>query len=186
MILMAVLLSGTMIPASSLLNEKVKRTLSALNSSPATLPEVYTAKGLLGVLLSIVTALLILFLNRAFGGQPGLLLLTLLLTSIFSTTLGVLLGMLVKDVAALFTVMKSLWIILFAPGILYMFPNLPSWIAKIFPTYYSIQPVLDITKNNAGFGDIWLSRLLVVVFSLAVMVLIGFISRRQKEALAAV
>ncbi len=186
MILMTVLLSGTMIPASSLVNEKVKRTLSAVNASPATLPEVYTAKGLLGVLLSMITALLILFLNRAFGGQSWLLLLALLLSSIFSATLGILIGLLVKDVTALFTVMKSLGILLFAPGILYIFPNLPQWISKIFPTYYAIQPVLDITQNNAGFSDIWLSLLLVLVFSITVIGLIGFVTRKQNESLAAV
>lgn len=186
LVLMAVLLAGTMIPASSLVNEKNKRTLSALNSSPATLPEIYTSKGMLGVLLSMVTALAILFLNRAFGGQAGLLLLTLLLGSIFASAVGVLLGSLVKDVAGLFTIIKSLGIFLYAPGIIYMFPNLPAWIGKFFPTYYVIQPVLDITQNNASFADIWLSLVLVVVFSLLVMVLIGFVSRRQMEALAAV
>lgn len=186
LVLMAVLLAGTMIPASSLVNEKTKRTLPALNSSPATLPEIYTAKGFLGVLLSMLTALVILFLNRAFGGQAGLLLLTLLLGSIFASAVGVLLGSLVKDVAGLFTIIKSLGIFLYAPGIVYMFPNLPAWIGKFFPTYYVIQPVLDITQNNATFADIWLSLVLVTVFSLFVMGLIGIISRRQKEALAAV
>ncbi len=186
LVLMAVLLAGTMIPASSLVNEKNKRTLSALNSSPATLPEIYTAKGMLGVLLSMLTALAILFLNRAFGGQPWLLLLTLLLGSIFSSAIGVLLGSLVKDVTALFTVIKSLGIFLYAPGIVYMFPNLPGWIGKIFPTYYVIQPVLDITQNNAGFSDIWLSLLLVLVFSITVIGLIGFVTRKQNESLAAV
>jgi ABC-2 type transport system permease protein len=94
--------------------------------------------------------------------------------------------LLVKDVTALFTVMKSLGIPLFAPGILYIFPNLPQWISKIFPTYYAIQPVLDITQNNAGFSDIWLSLLLVLVFSIAFIGLIGFVTRKQNESLAAV
>jgi ABC-2 type transport system permease protein len=94
--------------------------------------------------------------------------------------------LLVKDVTALFTVMKSLGIPLFAPGILYIFPNLPQWISKIFPTYYAIQPVRDITQNNAGFSDIWLSLLLVLVFSIAFIGLIGFVTRKQNESLAAV
>ena len=104
----------------------------------------------------------------------------------FHAAVGVLLGSLVKDVTGLFTVIKSLGIILYAPGIFYMFPSLPAWMGKFFPTYYVIQPVLDITQNNANFADIWLSLVLVAVFSLVVMGLIGIVSRRQKEALAAV
>ncbi len=186
LVLMAVLLSGTMIPASSLVYEKTRRTLSALNVSPATLPEVYTAKGMLGVLLSMITATLILFLNRAFGGQPGLLLLTLLLGSIFSAALGVMLGALVRDINTLFATIKSLGIVLYAPGIISMFPTLPQWLSYFFPTYYAIQPILDITQKDAGFTDIWWYLAILVVLTLGVLVLIGNISQKQKEALAAV
>ena len=45
-VLMAVFFGGLMIPASSLINEKQKHTLEALNVTPATLGDVFAAKGL--------------------------------------------------------------------------------------------------------------------------------------------
>jgi len=47
-VLMAVFFGGLMIPASSLINEKQKRTLEALNVTPATLGDVFAAKGVMG------------------------------------------------------------------------------------------------------------------------------------------
>jgi ABC-2 type transport system permease protein len=47
MILMAVVLGGSIVPAFSLVDEKQKRTLKALIITPASLEEVFLSKGLL-------------------------------------------------------------------------------------------------------------------------------------------
>jgi ABC-2 type transport system permease protein len=154
MVLVTILLAGTMLPASSLVNEKTKRTLMALAASPATLLEVFAAKGLLGVTLSILSGVMILFLNRAFGGQPVLLVGVLALGAVLSASFGVLLGALVKDTSTLFATMKSIGILLYAPALIQMFPDLPQWTARIFPTYYIIGPVLQISQEGGGLAEV--------------------------------
>lgn len=182
-ILMSVLLAGVLIPASSLVNEKTKHTLMVLSVSPATMLELFISKALLGISVSIITGLLTLFLNRAFGSQPGLLMLALLLGAMLSSIIGVLMGIFVKDINSLFATIKGIGILLYAPAIVYMFPTIPAWIGKIFPTYYIIQPVLEITQNNAGFKDIASQLVILVGLILVGSVIIWQLSRRKMEAL---
>ncbi len=185
-VLMSIVLAGVLIPASSLVTEKAKHTLIVLSVSPTTMLEVFISKGLLGITVSIITGLLTLFLNRAFGSQPGLLMLTLILGAMLSSVIGVIIGIFVKDINSLFATIKGIGILLYAPSIVYMFPVIPAWIGQIFPTYYIIQPVLEITQNNAGFKDI--------AFQLAILaglILIGFfiiwqLSRKRAETLVPV
>jgi ABC-2 type transport system permease protein len=185
-ILLSVLLAGSMVPASSLVTEKTKHTIMVLSVSPATMLEVFISKGMLGTTLSIITGILTLFLNQAFGIQPGLLMVTLLLGAIFSSIIGVLLGIFVKDINSLFATIKGIAILLYGPAIVYMFPTIPAWIAKIFPTYYIIQPVLEITQNNAGFNDIASQLAILVGLILVGSVIIWQLSRRRAETLVAV
>lgn len=163
-VLMSVMLGGMMLPASSLVTEKESRTLTALTVTPTTMGDIYVAKGLLGVLISTLMALVTLALNRALGGNTLLLTGVLALGAIFAAELGVLLGGLVKDINSLFAAIKSIGIILYAPALIAMFPEIPQWIARIFPTYYLIQPVIEIAQHGAGFNEIaWHLGVLVLL-----------------------
>jgi ABC-2 type transport system permease protein len=185
MVLMTIMLSGILVPATSLVGEKARRTLSALAISPATLVEIFAVKMLLGIGLGMFTALLILFLNRAFGGQPLLLLGVLLMATLFAATVGVILGALIKDISTLFATIKSMGIFLYAPGFIKLFPDLPQWISRIFPTHYALQPVLDITQNNAGLGEIWPELAVLAGLILLSMAALAGLARRTQEAEAA-
>jgi ABC-2 type transport system permease protein len=186
MVLMTVLVAGTMVPSTSLVMEKSKRTLSALAVSPATLLEIFAAKGLLGVVLGMAAGIMILFLNRSFGNEPLLLLGVLLLGTTFASAFGVALGALVKDINTLFATIKGLGLLLYAPGIVYMFPEIPQWIARVFPTYYALQPVLDISQNNAGLREIWPDlAVLLGLIALMFVILVGLAQRTQEAEAAA-
>jgi ABC-2 type transport system permease protein len=184
-VLLAVMISGIMVPAASLVTEKVNHTLSAVAVTPTTLWEVFVAKGLLGILLSVFTGTLILFLNQAFGGHPALLLSVLFLGATFSAVLGVLLGAWVKDINTLFATIKSIGIVLYAPGIVYLFPEIPQWIGRIFPTYYIVQPVLEISQFNAGLSDVALDLGILVGLIVVGMLVVARVAVRTREAVAA-
>lgn len=66
-VLMAVFLGGLFLPATSVINEKEKRTLTALLVTPTTIGDIFIAKGLVGVILSLFAGVVILLLNQAFG-----------------------------------------------------------------------------------------------------------------------
>jgi ABC-2 type transport system permease protein len=98
--------------------------------------------------------LIILALNQAFGGQPGLLVLMLALGAVMASLLGLILGSFAKDMSSLFAVWKTGGILLFGPAIIYLFPEIPQWIGKVFPTYYLVEPVVRISQEGGGWPDI--------------------------------
>lgn len=169
LVLMTVVFGALMLPASSLVSEKQRRTLTALLVTPVTRAEIYVAKGILGVALSTVMALLVLALNGAWSDQIGLVLLVLLLGAILSAEFGVLLGVLVKDINSLFATVKALGLLLYAPALIALFPVIPQWIAQIFPTYYMVDPVIAIVQRGATLNDIapHLAVLVTMIVALA-------------------
>jgi ABC-2 type transport system permease protein len=165
-VLMAVVLGGSMVPATSLVNEKQKRTLGAVVVTPASLADVFFAKVLVGAILGLLTGTLTLAINRAWGAQPALLLLVLALGAILAAVFGILLGAFVKDVNSLFATLKAIGILLYAPAFLYLFPEIPEWIGRIFPTYYLIAPVVEITQRGGTWADVaWQLAVLVVLIA---------------------
>lgn len=180
-VMMSVMFGGIMLPASSLVTEKQKRTLTALSVTPTTMGDIYVAKGLMAVTISTVMGLVILALNRALGSSTALLVVVLALGAILAAEFGVLLGALVKDINSLFATVKSMGLILYAPALIYMFPQIPQWIGKTFPTYYIIQPVIEISQHGARLAEVaWqLGILLVLILSMGV--LLALLTRRMRH-----
>lgn len=178
-ILMTVIIGGTMIPATSLVDEKQKRTLNALTITPASLGEVFVAKALLGIIVSTLMGVGVLLLNRAIGSQPVLLVWVLFLGATASGLFGILLGAFVKDITTLFAVIKGIGILLYAPAFIYLFPSIPQWIAQVFPTYYIVQPVVEIVQQGATLPDIAPELLILCLIILAQMAVITYIIRRS-------
>lgn len=178
-VLMSVIIGGVMVPATSMVEEKQHRTLRALTTTPMTMAEVFLTKGFMGVLLAIFSGIAILTLNGGWGTQPGLLLLVLTLGGMLAAAFGVFLGARVKDITTLFATIKSIGILLYAPGIVTMFPDvIPQWIARVFPTYYIMQPVLDISQKGAGLGDIAFDLLILIVMNVLFIAGLGMVAGR--------
>ncbi len=184
-VLMAVLIAGALTPATSLVEEKEKRTLTALLVTPTRLSDVLIGKGALGFILAMATGVVTLALNGALGANPAALLLVLVLATLMAAEVGLMLGSFAKDTKALYTIWKSGAIVLVAPVIFFIWPNLPQWIAKIFPTYYFLSPLFDIAIRGAGLADVWVE--LAIGFAICVVLLPGVytLGRRMEATLAA-
>lgn len=180
-VLISIMIGGIMVPATSLVDEKMKRTLTALTTTPTSIGEVYLAKGLLGVIISVVMGLVTLAMNRAFGSQPLLLVGLLALGGTLASVFGILLGILLKDINSLFATIKGIGILLYAPAIVYLFPTLPEWIGRIFPTYYIIGPIMDVTQQGASFADIAPDVAILIGFILLLIGIVAFLSRRARQ-----
>ena len=180
-VIITIILGATMVPAASIIQEKEKRTLTALTITPATLGDVLTSKAIAGALLSIAMGLVILALNRAFGAEPGLLVLVVVLSAIFAAVLGVILGMLVDDINTLFTVVKSAGILIYAPALVILFPQIPEWVARIFPTYYMIGPIVEMSLNGAGWAEITPDIAILGALIVAAGAVARIIARRSGE-----
>ncbi|MBN1366688.1 MAG: ABC transporter permease [Dehalococcoidales bacterium] len=183
-ILLAVFFGGMMIPASSLIHEKQRQTLEALNVTPATISDIFTAKGVVGAVLAIIMGVLTLAISTSFGGSPLALVGVLALGAILAAEIGLLVGAYVKDINTLFAFWKFGGLLLFGPAFIFMFPQIPSWIGYIFPTYYIIRPVTDLTVLGAGFASVALYvgilTAIVVVMGIVVM---NIVKRLSTQAL---
>jgi len=180
-VLMAVFLGGLFLPATSVINEKEKKTLEALVVTPTTIGDVFVAKGLLGIILSLFMGTVILILNQAFGAEPVLLILVLALGAIMAAEIGLLCGALIKDITTLFAIWKLGGILLFGPAIIYMFPQIPQWIGKLFPTYYVLQPIIAISQGGGGWSDIATNVFILVGLDLILVGVVVFALSRTKQ-----
>ena len=166
LVLMGVFFGGLMLPSTSLIEEKQKGTLEALVITPASIGEIFIVKGMLGILLSVFMGVAILFLNQAFGANSLLLIAVLVLGAIMAVEFGLICGALIKDITTLFTIWKSGGILLFAPALIYIFPQIPEWIGRIFPTYYALQPVVKLSLGGGGWSDIAVNVLVLIAIDI--------------------
>jgi ABC-2 type transport system permease protein len=181
LVLMGVFFGGLMLPSTSLIEEKQKKTLDALVITPATIWEVFIAKGILGIVLSVFMGIAILALNQAFGAHFLLLIMVLALGAIMAVEIGLICGVLIKDITTLFTVWKSGGILLFAPVFIYMFPQIPEWVGKIFPTYYALQPIVEISLRGGGWPEIALNVFILIGLDLLLVGMVMLLLKKTKK-----
>jgi len=154
LVIMAVAIAGVMVPAASLIEEKTRRTLSAVLVTPARLRDVLVAKGLLGAILAVLTGVMTLLLNNAFGDAPLATLLAVAVGAVMMAEIGLILGSWAPDTNTMFAAWKGGAILLLFPVLFTIWPSLPQWIAKLGPTYYFLQPIFDLSINGATFADV--------------------------------
>jgi ABC-2 type transport system permease protein len=183
-VLLAVFYGGMMLPAASLIHEKQRRTLEALNVTPTTITDIFTAKGVIGAVLALIMGVLTLAISTSFGNSPLGLTITLALGAVLAAEIGLLAGAFIKDMNTLFAFWKFGGLILFGPSIIFMFPQIPSWIGYIFPTYYVIKPITDMSVMGVSFSSVALYvGILVVVIILIGIALWKIVKRLSTQAL---
>ena len=113
-----------------------------------------------------------------------LLIFVLLLSALTASLFGTLLGALLRDMNTLLAALKAGGLLLMAPAILEMVPKAPDWIARIFPTYYILNPVMEVAERGAGLDAI-LGNLLVLAAIAGLLVFgLALVIERQQKRLA--
>ena len=171
----ALVVAAVFLPAVSIADEREKRTLDALIITPVKLSEVIAAKGLLGVILALAMTVFTLMLNNALGAEALALFVVLLFGAILCAEIGLIYGAVAKDTTAVFALIKGTGILLIGPTVFYIWPDWPQWIGKLFPTYWVINPIFEVSLNNGTLGDVWGELLIaagvIVVLGAAVVAL---------------
>ncbi len=181
LVLYAVIVAGSILAASALVTEKEKNTLQALVVTPTSMAEIFASKGLLGAIVALVMGIIILVMNQAFGAQPALLVGVLTLGAIMSAQVGLALGAVTRDFTTMMATFKTAGIILVAPAIFYVFPQLPQWIGRMFPTYYLVRPVVEISLNAAGWSEIAGDVYILIALDLLLVAAVGAVMRRVPQ-----
>ena len=180
-VLMAIVMGGFLIPATSLVEEKQKRTLGAVLTTPVTQAEVFLSKGLMGVIVSMIMGIAILLLNHSFSERLGLIILIMFFGAVMAACISLMSGAFMKDIASLYAVIKSMGIILYGPAIVYMFPQIPAWVGKLFPTYYMINPLMEITQKSAGWAVVANEVYILIAINIVFIAIVGIIASKTSQ-----
>jgi len=180
-VLYTVVLAAVMLPAMTVITEKEKKTMTALATTPTTLGEIFISKGVIGVILSLLMGIVILLINQAFGVQPWLLVLVLGLGAVMTSIIGLLAGAFLKDITSLLAFSKIAGFVLIAPGLVYMFPQIPQWLGYIFPTYYIIQPIVELVQRGGSWPDISSYVLILIGLIVLFSIILSVVLRKKAE-----
>jgi ABC-2 type transport system permease protein len=180
-VLMAIFISGFAIPSTSLAEEKQKRTIGALLTTPVTQNELFVSKGLVGIIVSIVMGISILILNQAFNAHWFLVIFIMLLGAIMATCFGLMLGAFAKDISSVYSVIQGLNIFIYAPGILIFFPQMPQWIGKFFPTYYVMNPIIELTQKSGTWATVNRDIFALIGIIVILSAIVGTIAVKKKQ-----
>ncbi|TVR54848.1 MAG: ABC transporter permease [Spirochaetaceae bacterium] len=180
----AFIIAGLFVPASSIVEERERRTVVAVLTSPANVTEFLCAKGALGIVLTVTMTTITLSLNEALGPAYGSMLAVIMITSVFWALLGLVIGLASKNSETLFAIVKGSGALLMAPVVFYIFPDWPEWIARIFPTYWAIDPLWRIMVDGRTIRDVLGPLAIVVAMSLALIPAIAVLSRKMQKQLA--
>jgi ABC-type Na+ efflux pump permease subunit len=149
-------MTGAFVVPLLLVEEKEKRTLDFLLSSPASLNEIIAGKALTGVVYTLLIAGLLLGLNRQFIGNWSLTLLTVLLGLLFVVAVGLVIGSLLNNTMQVNTWASIVLIILLAPS----FPSIgiATWFdtaMRLVPTYY-LSEALKLSMAGTVSSQLWM------------------------------
>ncbi len=137
-------LMGMFIMASYIFLDKKEGVIRAYAVTPSSVWRYLMSKIFVILLTSVVTGLIIIMPVMGFKINYGMLLLLLLTTGFFASTLGLLIASFYDNIMKAFGVIYLLFFILMVPGIAYFIPGWdPVWV-KIIPTYPMLQGFKEI------------------------------------------
>lgn len=181
----ALVIAGLFVPSSNLVEEKEHGTLMAMLVTPVKPGDVLTAKWLLGTLFASLMAIVTLALNQALGSNWLHVIVVVVIAASLSSMLGLLIGVFAKDSTIMFGIVKGLGIFLFAPTLFYLFPEWPQWIAKLFPLYWVIEPIWQVSVMGESLSTVWVELTVAVAMTLALVPLVVLLARRLQTQMAA-
>jgi len=148
-------MSGALVVPLLLVEEKEKRTLDFLLTSPASLSEIVLGKALTGVVYSALIAGVLLAINHRLIGNWPLTLLTLLLGLLLVVAIGLFMGSLFQNTMQVNTWASLVLMVLLAPS--FPTPGLPAALetaSRLIPTYYFVE-ALKLSLDGTASAKLW-------------------------------
>ncbi len=165
--------------ANLIAEELSKGTVRALLVTPMSSRDLFTGKGIFGVGFAFIQAVFFMAIVGGLNNQPVIILLALLLGSMMAAALGFLIGSLAKDFMSVLAWGMIIFILMAIPGFGVMFPGaVTGWITYV-PSYYLVDTVHRVASFGAGWGDIWLNLVILLIFD-AVVFWIGILGIRRR------
>jgi ABC-2 type transport system permease protein len=149
-----VLLVETFALATLVAGEIQTRTLTALLVTPLRIPELLTAKTIVGTGLAFTEATLLLALTGSLQMAPGPLLLTLILGSLLVTGVGLVAGSLGRDFLGIIGWSMVFMVPLAIPAFSVLFPgSVATWVTWL-PTHGFVAALVGLTAHDLPLADV--------------------------------
>ena len=148
-------MTGAFVVPLLLVEEKEKRTMDFLLTSPARLTEVIAGKALTGIVYSVLIAGVLLAINRQLVGNWPLTMLTTLVGLLSIVAIGLLLGSVFQTTMQINTWASLVLMVLIAPS--FPFPGAPKVLEtamRFIPTYYFIE-ALKLSLAGTASPRMW-------------------------------
>jgi len=101
--------------------------------------------------------------------------------AVMSAGIGLLVGAFARDLQSFFATMKMFGILLYAPALVYMFPGIPQWVGQIFPTYYILEPIVEVSQRGGGWAEIAVNVFILVGINVLLVCVLAFTISRKKQ-----
>lgn len=170
---------GAFVVPLLIVEEKEKRTIDFLLSSPATLKEIIGGKALTGVAYTLLIAGLLLVINRHLIGSWWQTSVTILLGLLFVVSVGLLIGSLLKNTMQVNTWASFVLIMLLAPS----FPSIgmAGFVDKamrLVPTYY-LSEALNLSMAGTVSVKFWMHLAVLLGCTFVVFLAAAWALKRQ-------
>ena len=180
LLLLAFGMTGALVVPLLLVEEKEKRTMDFLLTSPAGLTEIIAGKALTGVVYSVLIAGALLAVNYQTISNWPLTLLTILLGLLLIVAIGLLMGALFQTTMQVNTWASAALLLLLAPS--FPFPGSPAALdaaMRLIPTYYFVEALnLSLAGNTSR---IWVHLAVVSVCTFIAFAAGTWVLRRQQN-----
>ena len=141
------------------------------------------SKSMRAARLAFSQAGLVLLLVGAFGYEPLLLLLALLIGSVMTAGFGMLAGSAGRDFMTTIFISMVFIIPMAVPAISALFPGAASFWVQLLPTYGFIETIVGVTAYGEGWPESIGFLLMSTVWCVIIFAAGWFILRRRVEAL---
>jgi ABC-2 type transport system permease protein len=176
---------GMLVLPVLLVEEKEKKTLRFMLTTPARTSEIVIAKAAIGFIYSLILAALVLLINSGSVEDVGIVALFVIIGSLFGVTMGILIGSFFNNVQAVNTWAGMLMTLMMLPGIFVLFgvSGIFAVVLRFIPSYWLMDGTVNAAMGNLGFN----AAVLDLSLSIAVVIVLLAISmwllrRRSLEA----
>jgi ABC-2 type transport system permease protein len=183
-LLWPLLVCSTLVPGLMLVQEREQRTLEAMLVTPTTMTEVLMGKAALGFVMALVMCVVTLSVFAAWPVAPASFVVVLAVGIVLCNQIGLLYGTTARDGKALYNMAQTGNMVILAPLLFYFFPSWPQWIAKLFPTWWIIDPLYRVGFRGASLVDVAGDVTISLAIVLALVPLVARLGRRMKARLA--
>lgn len=164
---------------SLIAEETTTGTLHALLITPLSVPGLFMAKALVGILLAVIPATVLMGLTGNLRWEPLLILITLLLGGLVTTGLAFLIASVSRGIMSIMAWSMLVIIAMLIPSYGVVFPGTVTGWAQIIPSYYLFDTIHQVVNFGASWAAV-ASNLLVLLIMGAVFMAAGIFVMERK------